>query len=331
MKESNVRIVVTGSLAYDYIMNFPGDFKDHILPDKAHMLTVSFLVESMRRMRGGVAGNIAYSLALLGERPLVVGSAGQDFGEYREWMERHGVDTSGIAQSEADFTASCFINTDMANNQIVAFYAGAMTQAAELSLLDLGLGAEDMVVISPTDPEAMTRYADECRQMSVPFLFDPGKQTPRLDGDQIMAGLEGASILVGNAYEFAMMAQKTGRTEEELIRSTPLTVVTRGAEGSTIYSSETGVEGLDVPVAPISELADPTGAGDAYLAGLVFGLSRGFPAEVTGRVAALTAAYAVEQQGCQEHGFTPAEFAGRYAEAFGPSPEVENLAGTVTR
>ncbi len=331
MKESNVRIVVTGSLAYDYIMNFPGDFKDHILPDKAHMLTVSFLVDSMRRMRGGVAGNIAYSLALLGERPLVVGSAGQDFGEYREWMERHGVDTSGIAQSEADFTASCFINTDMANNQIVAFYAGAMTQAAELSLLDLGLGAEDMVVISPTDPEAMTRYADECRQMGVPFLFDPGKQTPRLDGDQILAGLEGASILVGNDYEFAMMAQKTGRTEEELIRSTPLTVVTRGAEGSTIYSSETDVEGLNVPVAPISKLADPTGAGDAYLAGLVFGLARGFPPEVTGRVAALTAAYAVEQQGCQEHGFTPAEFAGRYAEAFGPSPEVENLAGTVTR
>jgi adenosine kinase len=330
VKEFDLRIVVTGSLAYDYIMNFPGDFKDHILPDKVHMLTVSFLVESMRRMRGGVAGNIAYSLALLGERPLVVGSAGQDFGEYRELMENRGVDTSGIEEIEDDFTASCFINTDRANNQIVAFYAGAMEQAHKLSLLGLGLGADDMVVISPTDPEAMTRYADECRQMGVPFLFDPGKQTPRLDGDQILAGLDGASVLIGNDYEFAMMAQKTGRTEEELIRSVPLAVVTRGSEGSTIYSNESG-EGLEVPVAPISEFADPTGAGDAYLAGLVFGLARGFPLEVTGRVAALTAAYTVEQQGCQEHAFTAAEFAERYAGAFGPSPEVEKIAETVTR
>src|SRR5215212_7893076 len=150
-----VRIVVTGSLAYDYIMNFPGHFKDHILPDKVHMLTVSFLVDSMRRMRGGVAGNIAYSLALLGERPLVVGTVGQDFGEYRELMEQQGVDITGIAEIEDEFTASCFINTDTANNQIVAFYAGAMAEAKSLSLLNLGLDPKDLVVISPTDPEAM--------------------------------------------------------------------------------------------------------------------------------------------------------------------------------
>jgi len=331
MKEFDLRIVVTGSLAYDYIMNFPGNFKDHILPDKVHMLTVSFLVDSMRRMRGGVAGNIAYSLALLGERPLVVGSAGQDFGEYREVMERRGVDVSGIAEVEDDFTASCFINTDMSNNQIVAFYAGAMTQANKLSRLERGLGADDMVVISPTDPEAMTRYADECRQMGVPFLFDPGKQTPRLDGDQILAGLDGASVLVGNDYEFAMMAQKTGKSEAELIQAAPLTVVTRGAEGSTIYSNEDGGGGLEIPTAPIADLADPTGAGDAYIAGLVFGLARDFPMPEVGRVAALTAAYTVEQRGCQEHDFTPAEFAERYAEAFGRSPEVEALAETVTR
>src|SRR4051794_38848486 len=176
-------------------MNFPGDFKDHILQAKAHVLTVSFLLDSMHRMRGGVAGNIAYSLALLGERPLVVGSVGQDFGEYQEWMERQGIDISSIVEIEDDFTASAFINTDEANNQIVAFYPGAMTQANKLSLLDLGLSADDMVVISPTDPEAMSRYADECRQMGVPFLFDPGKQTPRLDGEHILAGLESASVL----------------------------------------------------------------------------------------------------------------------------------------
>jgi adenosine kinase len=331
MKEFDVRIVVTGSLAYDYIMNFPGNFKDHILEDKVHMLTVSFLVDSMRRMRGGVAGNIAYSLALLGESPLVVGTVGEDFGEYRELMEQQGVDVSGIAEIEDEFTASCFINTDTANNQIVAFYAGAMAEAKSLSLLDLGLDPEDLVVISPTDPEAMSRYAEECRQLGVPFLFDPGKQTPRLEGEQILAGLNGASVLIGNDYEFGMMAQKTGRTEEELIESAPLTVVTRGKEGSTIYSSETGVEGLEIPIAPISEFADPTGAGDAYLAGLVFGLARGFSLEVVGRVAALTAAYTVERHGCQEHGFTPAEFAERYAEAFGTSPEIEGLAEQVTR
>ena len=326
-----MRIVVTGSLAYDYIMIFPGYFKDHILPEKAHMLSVSFLVDSMRQMRGGVAGNIAYTLALLGERPLVVASAGQDFGEYREWMERQGIDASGISEVADEFTASCFINTDKADNQLVAFYPGAMTQAKDLSLEGLGLGADDLVIISPTDPEAMTRYADECRQMGVPFLFDPGKQTPRLDGEQILAGLEGASVLVSNDYEFAMMAEKTGRTEEELISSAPLTVVTRGEQGSMIYANETYAQGMEIPVAPISDVVDPTGAGDAYLAGLVFGLARNFPLEVVGRVAALAAAFAIEHRGCQEHHYTPAEFAERYASAFEPSPEVEALAETVTR
>jgi adenosine kinase len=327
-----VRIVVTGSLAYDYIMNFPGYFKDHILPDKVHMLTVSFLVDSMRRMRGGVAGNIAYTLALLGERPLVVATAGQDFGEYRAWMDQQGIDTSGIKLIDDEFTASCFINTDKANNQIVAFYTGAMAQSRHLSLLDFGLGPRDLVIISPTDPDAMTRYADECRHHGIPFLFDPGKQTPRLDGAQILAGLTGASVLVGNDYEFAMMAQATGRSEAELIASTPLTVVTRGEQGSMLYTSQTNGQGLHIPVAPVSDVVDPTGAGDAYLGGLVFGLARGFPLAVTGRVAALAATFAIEQRGCQEHSYTPAAFAERYVAAFGAAPEIEAWAAeSVTR
>ena len=321
-----MRIVVTGSLAYDYIMDFPGNFKDHVLEDKAHTLSVSFLVDSLRWMRGGVAGNIAYSLALLGERPLVVATAGGDFEEYREWMESKGIDASGIVTFEDDFTASAFINTDKAHNQIVAFYPGAMAQSRELSIEDLGLGADDLVVISPSDPEAMTSYAEECRSLGVPFLFDPGKQTPQMDGEQILAGLEGASVLVGNDYEFARMAQETGKSEEELISSTPLTVVTRGGEGSTIYDNENGDEELEIPAAPIAGVVDPTGAGDAYIAGLVFGLARDFPLEVVGRVASLTAAYAVEHRGSQEHHYTPAEFAERYADAFGSSPEIEALA-----
>ena len=319
-----MRSVVTGSLAYDYIMNFPGDFKDHILEEKAHTLTVSFLLDSLRWSRGGVAGNIAYSLALLGERPLVFATVGEDFEEYREWMESKGIDASGIVEIEDDFTASAFINTDQANNQIVAFYPGAMAQAKDLSIEELGLSSDDLVIISPTDPEAMTSYAEECRSLGVPFLFDPGKQTPQLEGAQILAGLEGASVFIGNDYELSMMSRKTGKSEEELIASAPLTVVTRGGEGSTIYTDEE--EELEIPVAPISEVVDPTGAGDAYIAGLVFGLVRDFPLEVTGRVAALAAAYTVEQHGPQAHTYTPTEFVERYVDAFGPSEEVETLA-----
>src|SRR5262245_32033000 len=220
-------------------MNFPGYFKDHILPDKVHMLSVSFLVDSMRRMRGGVAGNIAYSLALLGERPLVVATVGHDFAEYRAWMEGQGIDAAGITEVPDEFTASCFINTDQANNQIVAFYTGAMAYSKDLSLEGLGLGSDDLVVISPTDPDAMSRYAEECRRMGVPFLFDPGKQTPRLEAEQILNGLTGASVLIGNDYEFAMMAKKIGWNEADLIAAAPLTVVTRGGQGSTIYHSTT--------------------------------------------------------------------------------------------
>ena len=321
-----MRIVVTGSLAYDYIMDFPGYFKDHILPDKVHMLTVSFLVDSMRRMRGGVAGNIAYTLALLGERPTVLATAGHDFGEYRAWMERQGIDASGVTEIADEFTASCFINTDRANNQIVAFYTGAMARARDLSIRGLGLGPRDLVVISPTDPEAITRYADECRALGVPFVFDPGKQTPRLTGEQILAGLSGAAVLVGNDYEFAMMAQATGRSEAELFAAAPLTVLTRGAEGSLLHENTAGGQRVvPVPVAPVADVVDPTGAGDAFLGGLVFGLARGLPLEVTGRVAALAASFAIEQRGCQEHHYTPAAFVERYTDVFGYAPGLEEL------
>ncbi len=328
-----MRIVVTGSLAYDYIMDFPGFFKDHILPDKVHTLSVSFLVHSMRRMRGGVAGNIAYTLALLGERPMVMASAGQDFAEYRAWMQRHGIDTSMIAEIHDDFTASCFFTNDQANNQIVTFYAGAMAYDKQLSLTNLGLSPDDFVIISPTEPEAIARYAAECRTMRVPFLFDPGKQTPRLTGEQILSGLTGAHVLVGNDYEFAMMAQKTGLTEQELIRSAPLTCITRGEHGSLIYTSATHatMEPITIPSASVSEVRDPTGAGDAYLGGLVFGLARGLPLDISGRVASLAAAYAVEYQGGQEHFFTSEEFARRYASTFGPAPEIEALVTSDSR
>ncbi len=320
-----MRTIVTGSLAYDYIMNFPGKFGDHILPDKVHMLTVSFLVDSMKKLRGGVAGNIAYTLGLLGERPLVVSAAGQDFGEYRKFMEAAGIDASGIKEIADEFTASCFINTDMVNNQIVAFYPGAIGHSKEVSLASMGLKKDDWVIISPTDPESMSKHTTECKELGAKYIFDPGKQVPRLDKAQILNGLEGAAVLIGNDYEFGMMAKATELTEAALIAKAPITIVTRGAEGSQIY--EKGVKTHEIPIAKIGAVVDPTGAGDAFLGGIALGLARGWPLDVTGRVASLAAAWAIETKGCQEHRFTRPEFARRYTENFGAAKELKSFNG----
>jgi adenosine kinase len=318
-----MRIAVTGSLAYDYIMSFPGHFKDHILPEKVHMLTVSFLVDSMKKMRGGCAGNVAYTLALLGHRPLVLATAGQDFSDYKAWMERHEIDTSGVALVEGEFTASCFINTDRSNNQIVAFYPGATAHAERLDLAAARLGAKDLCLISPTDPASMLRCMRHCKAHGIPYVFDPGKQTPRLETEFILEGLSGAALLIGNDYELGMMAQKTGRTEEALIESAPVTIVTRGEEGSYIHVR--GQKRLEIPVAPVSEIKDPTGAGDAYLGGLAFGMAHGLPWDVVGRVGALAAAFVVEKHGCQEHAYTRADFLARYKAAFGAAPSLQGV------
>lgn len=320
-----MRIVVTGSLAYDYIMSFPGQFKEHLLQDKLHSLTVSFLVDSMKRLRGGVAGNVAYTLALLGERPLVVATAGHDFGEYHTWMTRHGIDASGVQQLADEFTASCFINTDLSNNQIVAFYSGAMARARDLSLEGRGLSKGDLVLISPTDPLAIARYASECKQLGLSYVFDPGKQTPRLTRDQILAGLEGAAVLIGNDYELGMMAQKTGWSEAELIAAAPLTVITRGEAGSTVYSKADKGAPVQVRAVPVREVVDPTGAGDAYLGGLAFGLARNLPLTVAAQVASVAAAFAIEHKGCQEHHYTRSQFLTRYGEVYGDASALTAL------
>ncbi len=276
-------------------------------------------------MRGGVAGNIAYTLALLGERPLVVSAAGQDFGEYRKFMETSGIDASGIKEVPNEFTASCFINTDMVNNQIVAFYPGAVGHAKEVSLASMGLKKDDWVIISPTDPESMAKHTNECKQLGAKYIFDPGKQVPRLDKQQILSGLDGASVLIGNDYEFGMMAKATEMTETALIAKVPITVMTRGGEGSQIY--ENGVKTHEIPVAKISAVVDPTGAGDAFIGAMALGFARGWPLGVSARVASLAAAWSIETKGCQEHRFTRAEFARRYVENFGVAKELESFSG----
>lgn len=324
-----MRIVVTGSLAYDYIMNFPGYFKDHILPEKAHIISVSFLVDSMKRMRGGVAGNIAYNLAMLGEQPLVFSIAGSDFEDYNALLRARGVDTSQITIVPDEFTASCFITTDSADNQIVAFYPGSMSLSPQLSLHGIGLSHDDLVLVSSSDPASMDRVARECQELGIPYIFDAGKQAPRLTAEHLRTGLRGTQILIGNDYEFGMMAKTLDITEAELIASVPTAVVTLGERGSLIYTSATNGQGMPIPVVPVANVIDPTGAGDAFLSGFVVGLKHNMPLDVAGRMGALASAYVLEQRGCQEHNYTLAEFVARYAAVFGPNEHVARLAADV--
>ncbi|HEC36544.1 MAG TPA: carbohydrate kinase family protein [Anaerolineae bacterium] len=309
-----MNVIVTGSIAYDYLMTFPGRFAEHILPDKIEHLSVSFLVDEMRRQRGGCAANVAYNLALLGERPRLMATVGQDFGEYRAWLEQHGVDTS-LTREEPDlFTASFFVSTDRDGNQIASFYTGAMACARDLSFHNLEAGQVDLVTISPNDPEAMVKYAAECRELGIPYLYDPSQQIVRLSGDALQAGLQGCDILIVNEYEFEMLREKTSLTPEE-IRSAPARacVVTRGAEGTRIWA-EGSV--YDIPIVPPERVLDPTGVGDGFRAGFIKGLSASLPWEITGRMGALAATYVIEQPGAQSHHYTLAEFVARYRQFF---------------
>lgn len=317
-----MRIVVTGSIAYDYIMVFPGKFRDHILPEKMHILSVSFLVDSLKRLRGGTAANIAYNLALLGERPTLLGAVGEDFGEYRQWLDGHGVDTSTVKTISGEFTSSCFINTDLQDNQITAFYPGAMAHAAKLSLRELDLTDRDLVVIAPNAPEAMAKYVRQCLDLGIPYLYDPSMQAPRLSPEDLDQGFRGAKILTGNDYEFGMMAEKLGITESNLRHRVPITVMTRGEAGCLITAD--GQE-YEIPTAKPSKVVDPTGAGDAFRAGLIVGHRHGLSWPTTGRLAALTATYAIEHSGTQEHAYSLTDFLARYRENFGDSSEIEAL------
>ena len=320
-----MNVIVTGSIAYDYLMSFPGRFAEHILPDQIEHLSVSFLVDEMRRQRGGCAANIAYNLALLGGRPRVMGTVGQDFGEYRAWLEQHGVDTSLIRDEPDLFTASFFVSTDQDGNQIASFYTGAMARARNLSFHDLDAGQVNLVVISPNDPQAMVKYAAECQDLDVPYLYDPSQQIIRLSGDELRAGLAGCSILVVNEYEFEMLQEKTGLTPEE-IRATPARacVVTLGVEGSRIWAGEAI---YDIPAVPPEQTDDPTGVGDAFRAGFIRGLSANLPWEITGRMGALAATYVLEQPGPQSHHYTLAEFVARFQEYFDAEGVLDVLLG----
>lgn len=315
-------IVLAGSIAYDYIMFFPGHFSEHILPEHIDRLSVSFLVDSMRKERGGVATNIAYTLALLGEQPTVMATAGQDFGDYQATLEASGVDTSAVKIIDNEFTASFFVSTDRANCQIANFYTGAMAYAGELSFADLDYLQIRLAVVSPTDPRAMAKYVRECRELGITLLYDPSQQIIRLSAEELLAGIDASELLVVNDYELGMIEKKTGLTSAEIRTMVRTLVVTRGEHGSTIINNG---EAYHIPVVPATRIADPTGVGDAYRAGFIKGYLHGADWEICGRLGALTATYSLEQVGPQNHAFTRDEFLARYEENFGPAPMVARL------
>lgn len=315
-------IICTGSIAYDYLMSFPGYFRDHILPDRLETISLSFLVDTLTRQRGGTAPNIAYNLALLGDPGLIVGTVGEDFGDYRRWLEESGLDTRYIRTIPGKFTASFFANTDLVNNQICSFYTGAMAHAGEVSLRELMDEKPDLVVISPNDPGAMDQYVRECGELRLRYLYDPSQQVARVSGEDLRRGVEGAFCLFCNNYEFELLQKHARISREEILNRVPVVVVTLGKDGADIYDRGMCVH---TPVVPPKEIVDPTGVGDAFRGGFLRGWGLGFDWVTCGQMGALAATYCLEKRGTQNHTYTRAEFVRRYREHFDDQGKLDKL------
>jgi adenosine kinase len=305
-------IIVTGSIAYDYLMSFPGKFTEHFLPDHMDRVSLSFLVDTMDKRRGGCAPNIAYTLALLGERPRLMATAGQDFGEYAQWLQAAGVDTTLVKVVEGKFTASFFCSTDTASNQIASFYTGAMAHAAELSFRTTPDAR--LAIISPNDPAAMVQYAEECRALDIQFIWDPGQQCARMAGDELAQGIEGATLVICNDYEFELIRQKTGLGERQVLERAGALVITKGEDGCTIHERSGSI---DVPAVAPHRIVDPTGVGDAFRGGFMKGMAEKSSLETCARLGSVAATYALEHLGGQSHAYTWQEFRTRYEKHFG--------------
>ena len=309
-------VVATGSVAFDYIFTFRGRFADQIVSDKTHAINLSFLVDSMEKRRGGVAANYAYTLALLGHPVAVLATAGEDAADYRRWLESLGVDCRGLCLLPGEYTATGFSTHDLDDNHIWGFYGGAMLKAARLGLRE-AVPDPEAVIVGPNSPDAMFRLVRECREAGVRWVFDPAHQLPHMTGDDLEEGSRGAWIVIGNDYELELIRQRTGRDQDGLLQLAEIVVTTLGREGSRIATREGEFE---IPSAPAEREVDPVGAGDAYRAGLVFGLLTGKDVAGAGRIASLAATYAVEQTGTIEHRYTREEFAARYRAAYGEEP-----------
>ncbi len=303
-------ITVTGSLAYDTIMDFPGKFGDHIMPDKIHQINLSFLVNTLNKQKGGTAGNIAYNLGLLKTPVSIVGAVGNDFSQYGKFLEQSGVDISKIKIIPDESTSSAFIMTDQSDNQITAFYPGAMKDNSSL-LID---GTSEMVVISPNDPAAMTAFTNQCQEKGIKYMMDPGMQLPRLQKEDLEMMIKGAEILIGNDYEVELLMSKLKWQMANLLENAKIVITTLGEKGSVIQTKDQTIE---VRAAKPKQVVDPTGAGDAYRAGFLAGLSKNFDLKICGQMGAIASCYAVENYGTTSHRFTVQEFSDRYKENFG--------------
>jgi adenosine kinase len=310
-----MRTLICGSIAYDTIMVFGGHFKDHILPDQIHILNVAFLVPDMRREFGGCAGNIAYSLKMLGGDPLIMATVGEDYQPYAYRMEKLRLSQAHVRQVPQTFTAQAFITTDVDDNQITAFHPGAMNLSHQNHIADardVGLG-----IVAPDGREGMIQHAREFEEAGIPFIFDPGQGLPMFNGEELMNFIRHADYVAANDYEARLLQERTGKSVEELSRQVKALVVTRGAEGSKVY-----VNGKleAIPVVKPAQVVDPTGCGDAYRAGLLYGIANDLDWATTGRLASLLGSIKIAQRGAQNHQFTRDEIGQRFREAFGRAP-----------
>jgi len=304
--------LICGSFAFDTIMVFHDQFKNHILPDKVHILNVSFLVPDMRREFGGCAGNIAYNLKLLGGEPLPMGTVGTDFATYAQWMDMHKIPRTHVREVENTYTAQAFITTDRDDNQITAFHPGAMNHA-HLNHVRDAMGVT-VGIVSPDGRDGMLQHATDFAESGVPFIFDPGQGLPMFGGDELMDFIDKATWVALNDYEAQLVEERTGKTAHELAEHVEALIVTRGGEGSVIY---TKAKRHEIPTAKTTNVNDPTGCGDAYRAGLLYGLMNDMDWETTGRIAALMGAIKIEQHGTQNHTFTREQFLERFNQSFG--------------
>ncbi|WP_026411719.1 carbohydrate kinase family protein [Actinomadura oligospora] len=318
-----MRIAVTGSIATDHLMTFPGRFTDQLMPDQLDRVSLSFLVDELEIRRGGVAANICFGMGSLGLTSYLVGSAGDDFADYRSWLERHGVDCGSVRISELHHTARFLCTTDQDQNQIASFYTGAMSEAREIELRPVAerVGGLDLVLVSPNDPEAMLRHSDECRTRGIAFAADPSQQLARMDGLDVRRLLDGAAYLFTNEYEKALCEEKTGWSDAEILDRVGVRITTLGAKGTVI--DRKGEEGLHVPGVVVDKVVDPTGGGDAFRAGFLTATAWGLPLERAAQVGNLIAAHALEVPGGQEYTVVRERFLARFSGAYGEDAAAE--------
>jgi len=306
-------LLISGSMAYDSIMDFPDSFKNHILPDQIHILNVCFVVEEMKKNFGGCAGNIAYTMKLLGGDPLILAPLGKDGTDYKQFLKQQGISTKYIPLSEKKFTSSAQITTDKDHNQIIAYYNGAGDEATELHIVDVSEKIE-LAIIAPTKKEAMIQHANECAEKNIPFVFDPSHQLTAFSDEELKTLIGKAKFYIANDYEMKLTEQKTGWTMEEILQHVEIVIVTQGDKGSFVRTAD---ELFEITPCPAFAVQDPTGAGDSYRAGFFAAYAKGLDSETCGRVGSVAATYTVEHYGTQNHHFTLSEFAERYKKAYG--------------